>query len=91
MTNDRLTCIDKTLSPFILKSINNGMKFKKQQSYVKAKPKKIYTTKQANRKTIYDLLHFSIPLLERTSKVFKPLSIIQNKSLKQKNEIVSQL
>ena len=90
MTDDRLTCIDRTLSPLNLKPINSGMGFKKQQSYLEAKAK-AYKAEQANRKTINDLQHFSSALLERTSEVFKPLTTIQNKSLEQEKEIVTQL
>ena len=32
MTDDRFTCIDRTLSPLNLKPINSGMGFKEQQS-----------------------------------------------------------
>ena len=106
MTDDRLTCIDRTLSPFNLKPINSGMGFKEQQrktsglanellypdkrSYLEAKAK-AYKAEQANRKTINDFQHFSSALLERTSEVFKSLTTIQNKSLEQEKEIVTQL
>ena len=73
-----------------LKPINNGMGFNEQQSYLEAKAK-AYNAEQANRKTINDLQHFSSALLERTSEVFKPLTTIQNKSLEQEKEIVTQL
>ena len=68
--NDRLTCIDRTLSPLnlIIKPINSGMGFKEQQSlypdqqsYLEAKAK-AYKAEQANRKTINDLQHFSSAL-----------------------------
>ena len=73
-----------------LEHINSGMGFNEQQSYLEAKAK-AYKAEQANRKTINDLQHFRSALLERTSEVFKLLTTIQNKSLEQEKEIVTQL
>ena len=73
-----------------LKPINSGMGLTEQQSYLEAKAK-AYIAEQANRNTINDLQLFSSALLERTSEVFKPLTTIQNKSLEQEKEIVTQL
>ena len=56
------------------------MGLNEQQSYLEVNAK-AYKAKQANRKTINNLKHFSSTLLERTSEVFKPLTTIQNKSL----------
>ena len=97
--NDKLTWIDRTLSSLNLKPVNSRMGFKEQQkktsglanevlysdqqSYLEAKAK-AYKAEQAYRKTINYLQHFSSALLGRKSKVFKPLTTIQNKSLEQK-------
>ena len=73
------------------------MGFKEQQSvypdqrfYLEAKAK-AYKAEQANRKTINELQHFSLALLEFTREVCKPLTTIQNKSLKQEKKIVIHL
>ena len=66
------------------------MGLNEQQSYLEAKAK-AYKAEQSNGKTINDLQHFSLALLERTSKVFNPLTTIQNKSLEQEKEIVALL
>ena len=93
MTEYRLTCIDRTLSPLNLKHINNGNGLKERQilyldqrSYLQTKAK-AYKAEQANRKTINDLQHFSSALLERTSQVFKPFTTIQNKTLEQEKQM----
>ena len=69
-------------------SLANEVLYPDQRSYLEVKGK-AYKAKQANRKTINDLQHFSAALLERTSEVFKPLTTIQNKSLEQEKEIVT--
>ena len=68
----------------------NEVLYMDQRSYLEAK-ETAYKAEQANCKTINDLQHFSSALLERTSKVFKPLTTIHNKSLVQENKIVAQL
>ena len=87
------------LTSFNLKLINSRMGFKQkqrlslllpdpryypdQQSYIESKTK-AYKGENVNSKTINDIQHFSAALLKRTSEIFKPLTTIRNKSLKQK-------
>ena len=92
---------DRTLSPITLnklnspnvKSINSGMGYKlysDQKSYLNSKAK-TYQTEQKNRKIINNREHFHAALLESTSEVFKLLTKNQDKSLKEKQNIVKEI
>ena len=63
---------------------------KDEASYAEAKAK-AYKAVQENRKIINNREHFTLALYESTSEVFKPLTNNQDKSLKEKQNIVKEI
>ena len=77
-----------------LQVINQEMGFKElypdEQSYAEAKAR-AWKAEQENRKIINDREHLHSAVLESTSEVFKPVTLNQDKSLKEEEKIVKEM